>query len=89
MKINKRFQEYVDRINIWGRSNPITFPLSQENVDRLVANLSRDLSPENLTCDGELSRAQTKARYNKYTGIVKDLKTYCEKNGLVFNELSY
>jgi hypothetical protein len=31
------------------------------------------LSPENLSCDGELSIAQTRARYNALTSAAKDL----------------
>ena len=84
MKVNKRFQEYVDRKNMWGRKN-ITFPLKQEDVDYLLGALSCDLSPENLTCDGELAPAMVRSRYNKLSGVVKDLEGYAKKNGLRFN----
>ena len=32
------------------------------------------LSPENLTCDGELSRSQVQARYRELTAVAKELK---------------
>jgi hypothetical protein len=31
------------------------------------------LSPENLTCDGELSRAQVQARYKELMAVAHDL----------------
>jgi hypothetical protein len=31
------------------------------------------LSPENLSCDGELPRSQVQARYRQLTGAAKDL----------------
>jgi len=38
--------------------NSIKFPLSQEDVNVLGNKLSNELSPENLHCDGEISRNQ-------------------------------
>jgi hypothetical protein len=32
------------------------------------------LSPENLTCDGELSRSQVQARYRELTRVAKELR---------------
>jgi hypothetical protein len=32
------------------------------------------LSPENLTCDGELPRSQVQARYNELTTAARQLK---------------
>ena len=37
--------------------------------------IDSSLSPENLTCDGELSRAQVRARYNELMRVAKELKT--------------
>jgi hypothetical protein len=40
---------------------------------RVAQSLDADLSPENLTCDGELPRSQVQARYKALTGAAKDL----------------
>jgi hypothetical protein len=46
--------------------------------------LDSDLSPENLTCDGERPRAQVASRYKMLTKAAKELKaldpsvTFCE-----------
>jgi len=34
------------------------------------------LSPENLTCDGELSAAQVRSRYNELTRVARELKAF-------------
>jgi hypothetical protein len=35
--------------------------------------IDSSLSPENLTCDGELPRAEVNRRYKELTGAAKDL----------------
>lgn len=85
MKINKRFQDYINKMNFWRgvmNQDKIVFPLSQEDVDLLGDKLSGELSPENLCCDGEISRSQAQAKYNKLMNVVKDLNAYAKKNGL-------
>jgi len=62
--------------------NSIKFPLSQEDVNVLGNKLSNELSPENLHCDGEISRNQAQRKYNKLMNVVKDLNVYAKKNGL-------
>jgi hypothetical protein len=41
--------------------------------ERVAKMIDAKLSPENLSCDGELSIAQTRARYNALTLAAKDL----------------
>lgn len=92
MKINKRFQKYIDEKNMWARitkQSLIVFPLTQENVDHLVDRLGSDLSPENLHCDGEISVSAARARGRKLMGVFKDINTYSDKNGLNVPELIY
>jgi hypothetical protein len=36
--------------------------------------IDSSLSPENLTCDGELSRSQVQARYRELMAVARDLK---------------
>ena len=40
---------------------------------RVASTLDADLSPENLTCDGELPRAQVQARYKQLMAAAKEL----------------
>lgn len=85
MKINKRFQKYVDEKNFFPilTGKPIIeFPLSQADVDSLANKLSSDLSPENLACDGEISPSKARAKGKALGNVVKDLTAYCQKNGL-------
>jgi hypothetical protein len=41
--------------------------------ERVAKMIDAKLSPENLSCDGELSIAQTRARYRALTGAAQDL----------------
>jgi hypothetical protein len=61
----KALQAYVDQKNRWnaifnGKQYEITSKFGRQEVAGMI---DADLSPENLTCDGELSRAQVQARY--------------------------
>jgi len=71
----KALQTYVDNKNRW---NAIfkgeQFELaSAEGRKRVAQSLDADLSPENLTCDGELSRAEIAMRYQLLTQASRDL----------------
>jgi len=51
--------------------------LSLQNAtdrQRIADSIDADLSPENLTCDGELSRSQVQTRYRALTAAAKELK---------------
>jgi hypothetical protein len=41
--------------------------------ERVAKMIDAKLSPENLSCDGELSIAQTRARYRALTAAAQDL----------------
>ena len=92
MRINKRFQKYIDEKNfmfILRNERVVTFPLTQANVDYLAGRLSSDLSPENLACDGEISRSKAQAKGRVLGNVVKDLTAYCQKNGLRNPTINY
>lgn len=93
MRINKRFQSYIDGKNYWNRitnrGDIIEFPLTQKNVNSLANSLSSDLSPENLACDGEITPAAARAKGKKLGNVVKDLMNYCDKKGLVKPTIYY
>jgi hypothetical protein len=66
---------YLDRKNsfakIFGNKE-----LSLQNASdrkRIAESIDSDLSPENLTCDGELPRSQVQARYKQLTAAAKEL----------------
>jgi hypothetical protein len=40
---------------------------------RVAQSIDADLSPENLTCDGELPRSQVQARHRSLTNAANDL----------------
>ena len=41
---------------------------------RIADIIDSALSPENLTCDGELSASQVRSRYRELTKVAKELK---------------
>jgi hypothetical protein len=47
---------------------------SATDRQRIADIIDCALSPENLTCDGELSRSQVNARYRELTKVAKELK---------------
>lgn len=59
--------------------------LIQSEVDELVRSIDGSLSPENLHCDGEISRTQAMAKYRKLTGALKELS----KMGFQVNSYEY
>ena len=61
-------QKYIDAHNAWEaifNKAPIAFPSTTDECQTFFARLATDLSPENLTCDGEIPYAQVdiKARH--------------------------
>jgi hypothetical protein len=61
----KALQSYIDQKNKWNALfKGEQFELkTAKGRQRVADSLDADLSPENLTCDGELSRSQVQARY--------------------------
>ena len=60
-------EKYVEQKNAWGKifgKEPLSL-LNAADRQRIAGDLDSDLSPENLTCDGEVrGRAlQSKAKY--------------------------
>jgi hypothetical protein len=44
-----------------------------QDRQRIANMIDGALSPENLTCDGELSRTEVQRRYRELTGAAKEL----------------
>ena len=80
----KNLNNYINENLLWGGfyGRNVTFPLSQKSVDLIASTLDRDLSPENLHCDGEISQAEAQRKYNYYGRVIKELEDYCLYNVL-------
>jgi hypothetical protein len=71
----KELKAYVEQKNKW---NAIfkgeQFELiSAKGRQRVADSLDSDLSPENLSCDGELPRSQVQAKYRQLTKAAEQL----------------
>ena len=72
----KALQEFVAQKNHWnsffkGEQYEITTAKGRQRVADMIDNA---LSPENLTCDGELSRVEVNRRYKELMTAAKQLK---------------
>ena len=71
----RSLKAYVDQKNAWnaifkGRQLDINDPADRQ---RIASMIDSDLSPENLSCDGELSRSAVNAKYRQLQAAAKDL----------------
>lgn len=71
----KALKAYIDQQNKWNAmfKGPQYEIKTYEGRKRVAEMIDASLSPENLTCDGELSRSQVQARYKTLTSAAKDL----------------
>ena len=71
----KALQAYIDRKNQWNAMfNGEQFEIrTAAGRQRLADNIDCELSPENLSCDGELSATQTRHRYLELTRVAQQL----------------
>ena len=67
---------YLDRKNSFAKLFGQRALSLQVAADRqsIANSIERDLSPENLSCDGELPRSQVQARYKQLTAAANELK---------------
>jgi hypothetical protein len=66
---------FLERENTWAqlmKRQPLTLATPAER-QQIADRIDSQLSPENLTCDGELSRAQVNARYRQLTLAARQL----------------
>lgn len=70
-------KDYVDQKNKWYalfNKQPNYLDLNKPADRQRIANMiDSELSPENLSCDGELPRSQVQARYRKLTKVAEQL----------------
>ena len=70
-------EQYVERKNSFAKlfgTKPLSL-LNAEDRQKIADSIDAELSPENLTCDGELSRSQVQQRYNFLTRAAQELKS--------------
>jgi hypothetical protein len=67
---------YLDRKNSFAKLFGQKALSLQVAADRqsIADSIDAELSPENLSCDGELPRSQVQARYRALTAAAKELK---------------
>ena len=73
----KALNAYIQQQNRWNSlfsGNVVVYEIkTAQGRKRLAEHIDSRLSPENLTCDGELSRSEVNARYRELTNAAKDL----------------
>lgn len=73
----KALQAYIDQQNKWNSlfsGNKVVYEINTAKGREFVArNIDSALSPENLSCDGELPRAEVNRRYRALTAAARDL----------------
>jgi hypothetical protein len=71
----KALNAYIDQQNNWNAIfKGVPFEVHTAHGRKRVAqNIDAALSPENLSCDGELPRSQVQARYRSLTAAARDL----------------
>ena len=65
----------VDQENAWGKvfnRKPLSL-LNAKDRQTIAGMIDSRLSPENLSCDGELSRTETNRRYREFTRCAEQL----------------
>ena len=68
-------EQYVERKNSWARifNNKHLSLLNAKDRQSIANSIDADMSPENLTCDGELSRNQVRDRVKYLTSCAEQL----------------
>ena len=72
----KALKAYLDRKNAYATifgAKELTLTNATDR-QKIADSIDSDLSPENLTCDGELPRSLVQARYKELTNAAKELK---------------
>jgi hypothetical protein len=67
---------YLDRKNAYATifgAKALTLDNATDR-QKIADSIDCDLSPENLTCDGELPRSLVQARYNELSKAARELK---------------
>jgi len=69
-------EQYLDQKNQWRKifgEQPLSL-MSSADAQKIADMLDSDLSPENLHCDGEITAAQARTKYNFLTRAASELR---------------
>lgn len=75
----KALQAYIKRQNDWDalfnrvNARPLSLDTAEDR-QRIARRIDAELSPENLTMDGELSSAEVNRAYNRLIRVAEQLK---------------
>lgn len=70
-------KNFVEQENRWGAlfgNQPLSLKCAGDR-QKIADILDSKLSPENLSCDGELPRAEVQRRYRELTRVAEELQT--------------
>lgn len=70
-------EQYVEAKNKWAaifKGKQLSL-LNAADRQTIANSIDAELSPENLTCDGELSRAEVQRRYQRLMRCAQELKS--------------
>lgn len=70
-------EQYVDQKNAWAKlfgHKPLSL-MNAKDRQKIAESIDCDLSPENLTCDGEVRGAQLQAKYRMLTRAAQELQS--------------
>lgn len=71
----KELKEFVERENKWSAifgNKPLSLSSAADRA-KIASSIDCALSPENLSCDGELSRTQVNAKFRFLTRAAEQL----------------
>ncbi len=70
-------ERYVEQKNQWAalfKNKPLSL-LNAADRQKIADSIDADLSPENLTCDGELRGSAVQQKYNFLTRCARELQS--------------
>jgi hypothetical protein len=72
----KALEKFIEQKNHWNSffNGPQFEIATAQGRQRVADMIDSALSPENLTCDGELGRAEVQRRYRELTTAARQLK---------------
>ena len=88
--MSKKLKAFIEQENQWRSivhkgKNLLTLD-TPEGRQEIANQIDAQLSPENLSCDGELSLTQIRARYSRLVSVAKQLKAIDPK--VVIHEMN-
>ena len=74
MKTLEKYVEQRNQIRAMFKQRPLSLSDAKDR-QQIAVDIDCSLSPENLTCDGELSRGQIQTKYRMLTRCAQELQS--------------